>query len=72
VTTDDLLRTIHERHGDYLAEVSVEEWEGNLNVNVALSTLPSEDALGVISFNGPTLETALTNAVRYLEEQTPA
>lgn len=72
MTVDEAIKKLHDRHGDYLAEVSVDEWDGYLNVNVALSKLPSNDALGIISFNAPTLEQALAEAVRYLEETTAA
>ncbi len=72
MTADDLLKTLHDQHGDYLAEVSVEDYDGHLNINVALSKIPSDEALGIVSFNAPTLEEALTKAVTYLEETTAA
>lgn len=63
MTADELLERLHDKHGNYLAEITVERDEdGTYNVNVALST-PSDEPIGLISYNARTLTHALEHAV---------
>jgi hypothetical protein len=62
MTTDEAIQKLHDTHGDFLAEISVENYDGHLNVNVALSKIPTDEAIHLISFNAPTLGQAIIKA----------
>jgi len=60
----DALLSLWRTHGDLIAEIHVSEYDGEMWFNVQLSNADTDEAIGIVSYNGRSVIEALERAAK--------